>query len=225
MANQSGSVYGLTILSPIIDDPNADVSHSLALRSLLAGLPRDWSGPFAKVSSTHLCRLVVLDDVIYPGLPSRVDHLKSAYLVFESNIDGDPDTYLALMARQAPEAVEAIWSHCVGYPGVKDVAAFVAYMKKCQLTTTFYFADVNDKTVQQTLRALQVQAGLATFVERNQGKSPVELQQAFAEFWESLGAAPPTGPGRPGTNPLPCFTSPKAGNPAPRAATAAKDGR
>src|ERR1044071_8310457 len=27
MANVSGSVYGLTILSPIIDDPKADISH------------------------------------------------------------------------------------------------------------------------------------------------------------------------------------------------------
>jgi hypothetical protein len=225
MANQSGSVYGLTILSPIIEDPNAEVSHCLALRSYLAGLPRDWSGPFAKVSSTHLCRLVVLEDVIYPGLPSRVDHLASAYLIFESNIDGDPDTYLALMARQAPEAVDAIWSHCAGYPGIKDVPAFVAYMRKCQLTTTFYFADVNNKTVQQTLRALQVQTGLATFVERNQGKSPAELQQAFAEFWESLRAAPPTGPGRPGTDPLPCFNSRTPDNPAPRFAAVAKDGR
>jgi len=205
MGNQSGNVYGLTIFSPIVNDDNADVSHNLALRAYLAGLPRDCSAPFAKISGTHMCRLVVLDDVIYPGLPTRVDHLKSSYLVFESNVDGDVDAYLERMAREAAQEVDAIWSHCEGYPGIKNVREFVRYMRSCQLTTTFYFADVNDKTVEQTLRALQVQAGLATFIERNQGKSPVELKQAFLSFWESLSATPAPAPGGQATEPLPCF--------------------
>jgi hypothetical protein len=223
MANQSGSVYGLTIFCPIINDANAEVSHSLALRAYLAALARDGSGPFAKVSSTHMCRLAVLDDVIYPGLPTKVDHLQSPYLVFESNIDGDLDTYLARMAREAAPEVDAIWSHCVGYPGLKDVPAWVAYMKKCQLTTTFYFADVNDKTVQQTLRALQVQSGLATFIERNQGKSPAEIKQAFAEFWESLHATPLTMPGQPAADPVACYVRSAATTAKNSAAPAAKE--
>src|SRR5262252_7235452 len=128
MGNQSGNVYGLTIFSPIVNDGNADVSHSLALRAYLAALPRDSSGPFARVSGTHMCRLVVLDDVIYPGLPTRVDHLKSSYLVFEANLDGDPDSYLERLARDAAIEADAIWSHCEGYPGVSNVPAFVRYM-------------------------------------------------------------------------------------------------
>jgi hypothetical protein len=223
MANKSGSVYGLTILSPIIEDPKADVAHSLALRNYLAKLPRDESGPFAKVSGTHLCRLVVMDDVVFTGFPSQLDHLKSPYLVFESNLDGELDAYLERMARDAKEEVDAIWRHCVGYPGVTDVPAFVAYMKKCQIATTFYFADVNDKTVEQTLKALQAQSGLATFMERNQGKSPAELKQAFAEFWESLNATSPPPPGRQATAPLPCFAAPIASRAESRSTTAGKD--
>jgi len=195
----------LTILSPIVNDPNAEVSHSLALRKYLSALPHDSSGLFAKVVGTHMCRLVVLDDVIYPGLPTRVDHLKSSYLVFEANLDGDPDPYLERMARDASAEVDAIWSHCEGYPGINNAQEFARYMRKCQLTTTFYFADVNDKTVGQTLRALQVQAGLATFIERNQGKTPAALKGAFFEFWNSLSATPPPAPGRETIEPLPCF--------------------
>jgi hypothetical protein len=82
MPNQSGSVYGLTILSPIKDDPGREVSHSLALRRLLAHLHPDARSPFAKVSSTHLARLVVMDDVVYFGMPSCEEHLRSKYLVF-----------------------------------------------------------------------------------------------------------------------------------------------
>ncbi|HLJ86629.1 MAG TPA: hypothetical protein VKZ53_07380 [Candidatus Angelobacter sp.] len=210
MANQSGSVYGLTVLSPVLDDPEAEVSHNVAIRKYLSTLPRDESSPFSKVSSTHMARLVVMEDVVFVGHPAHEEHLKSQYLVFESNFDGDLDTYLTRMAQEIPDAVESVWSHCVGYPGLKNVRAFVAYIKRCQLTTTFYFADVNNKTVQQTLRALQIQSGLARFIELNQGKPPSEIQSAFAEFWNSVETASPLAPGAKGVGELPCFAAGRA---------------
>jgi hypothetical protein len=94
------------------------------------------------------------------------------------------------MAAEIPETVDAVWKHCVGFPGVADVAAFKAYMKKCQIETTFFFADVNDKTVQQTLRALQTQSAVTAFIVKHQGASPSELQAAFAHFMEKLNKAP-----------------------------------
>jgi hypothetical protein len=190
MANKSGSVYGLTILSPIKVDPKSEVSPNLALRIYLAKLPRHRNSPFAKVSSTHFARLVVMDDVIYVGMPACEEHLQSKYLVFESNFDGDLDTYLGRMATEIPETVESVWGHCIGFPGVADLAAFKAYMKKCQIETTFFFADVNDKTVQQTLRALEMQSAVAAFVVKHQGAPPNELQAAFALFIEKLNKAP-----------------------------------
>ena len=195
MPNQSGNVYGLTILSPIIngsDDLSNDgaTPHDAVLRDYLAQLPRDHRSPFAKVSSTHLARLVVMDDVVFVGEPAREEHLQSKYLVFESNFDGELDAYLKRMAVEAAEEVHAVWRHCVGYPGVGDAGAFAAYMKKCQLETTFYFADVNNKTVQETLRALKVQSGLAWFIGAHQGKPPAEIQAAFQAFLEKIGNAP-----------------------------------
>jgi hypothetical protein len=72
-------------------------------------------------------------------------------------------------------------------------------MKKCQITTTFYFADVNDKTVEETLRALQTQAAVAEFIEKNQDRPAAEVQKSFAHFLQKLHNAPPPVPGRPGT--------------------------
>lgn len=190
MANQSGSIYGLTILSPIIIDPKDIVCHATAIRDYLATLPHDRNSPFAKVSSTHLARLVVMDDVVFVGTPALEEHLQSRYLVFESNFDGDLDTYLGRMARDAAEEVDSVWRHCVGYPGVRDPEAFAAYMKKCQVDTTFFFADVNNKTVQQTLRALKVQSSLAHFIAANQGRPPAEIQAAFRGFVERVRKAP-----------------------------------
>lgn len=194
MANQNGSMYGLTILSPIIDDPAIRVSHDAALRNYLQNMPRHESGPFARVSATHICRLVVMDDVVFVGHPAKEEHLKSKYLIFNSNLYGDADEYLEDMARKIPEIVDDIWKHCVGYPG-SDAKAFAAYMKKCQIETTFYFADVNNKTVDQTLRALRTKVAFSAFVERNQGKPPAELQHEFAVFWNRLQELPPPAAG------------------------------
>ena len=196
MANVSGSVYGLTILSPIIDDPNADVSHDCALRQCLANMPNGHTSPFAKVSSTHMCRLVVMDDVVYVGTPATEEHLNSKYLVFESNFDGDLEPYLRRMAKEIPDVVESVWGHCAGYPGLRDVDAFVAYMKTCQITTTFYFADVNNQTVQSTLRALKVQASAADFIAKHQGASPSEMHAAFRAFYEGVRNIPEQEPGQ-----------------------------
>ena len=195
MANQSGQIYGLTILSPIKDDPHATIGHDMAIRTYLADLPRDERSPLATLSSTHLARLVVMDDVIFVGAPAREEHLKSRYLIFTSNFDGDLDTYLTRMATEVPEFVENVWQHCVGYPGVKNPAEFVSYMKKCQINTTFFFADVNDKTVQQRLRALQVQAELTAFIEEHQGRPPEEIQKAFEWFMDAIGSVPALLPG------------------------------
>ena len=190
MANVSGSIYGLTILSPIIEDSRLDICHSMELRWYLSQLPRDCRSPFAQLSSTYLARLVVLDDVVFVGHPAHEDHLKSRYLVFETNFDGDLETYLRRMAVETREFVEAVWQHCVGFPGAGDVNVFIAYMKRCQVQTTFFFADVNNQTVESTLQALKTQAALAQFMEEHQGMPAPDLQRAFEEFYEKLRKSP-----------------------------------
>jgi hypothetical protein len=195
MANQNGQIYGLTILSPIIQGDSKDLAHATAIRWYLARQPRDRRSPLARVTGTHQARLVVMDDVAYVGAPACEEHLKSRYLVFESNFDGELDAYLMRMATEAREFVHSVWQHCVGYPGVDDAHAFAAYMKKCQVNTTFYFADVNNKTVKQNLQALQLQSALARFIERHQGEEPAVLQKAFGEFLDAMRRAPAPDPG------------------------------
>src|SRR3954471_12152714 len=131
MSNQSGQIYGLTVLSPIIEDDSIDVCHATARRWYPARLK--YSDSCARIDSTHLARLVVMDDVVFVGAPACEEHLKSRYLVFESNFDGDLETYLTRMVRETPEFVDSVWKHCVGYPGIGNPAAFVTYIKKCQL--------------------------------------------------------------------------------------------
>ncbi len=195
MPNQNGQVYGLTILSPILEGSRIDICHAQELRLYLGELERDYRSPFAQISSTYLARLVVMDDVVFVGTPACEEHLKSRYLVFETNFDGDLDSYLTRMAKETPDFVDAVWKHCVGYPGLSDLSAFIAYMKKCQITTTFFFADVNNRTVGETLKALRTQAALAHFVEKNQGRPAADVQRAFGDLLRALDKAPPPRPG------------------------------
>ncbi len=195
MPNQNGNLYGLTILSPIIEDARATPSHDLQIRNYLATLPTDERSPFAIAPGTHLARLAVMDDVIYVGMPACEEHLKSKYLVFESNCDADLDGYLAGLARSAPAEIEAVWSHCVGFPGVSDLGKFVAYMKACQLETTFFFAAVNDRTLPQTQRALLTQDAVTAFIAQHQGVDAGRLQAEFLAFAAALAATAVPAPG------------------------------
>jgi hypothetical protein len=195
MPNKNGSVYGLTILSPIIDDEKATPSHDLQIRDYLTKLPTREQSPFALAPGTHLARLVVMDDVIYVGMPACEEHLKSKYLIFESNCDGDLDAYLYGLVDSIPGHLDAIWKHCVGYPGTTNRQAFVDYMKACQLETTFYFAATNDKSVTETLRALQTQTAVADFITEHQGSDAATLQSEFVRFIAHLKSQPMPKPG------------------------------
>jgi hypothetical protein len=195
MPNKNGSVYGLTILSPIIDDEKATPSHDLQIRDYLAHLSTREESPFAQAPGTHLARLVVMDDVIYVGAPACEEHLKSKYLIFESNCDGDLDSYLSGLATSIPDHLDAVWKHCVGYPGATNRQAFMDYMKACHLDTTFFFAAVNDKSVTETLRALQTQTAVADFIATHQGVDSATLQREFIEFVAHLKTLPPPQPG------------------------------
>jgi hypothetical protein len=195
MPNQNGTVYGLTILSPIIDDERATPSHDLQIRDYLASLPTDERSPFALAPGTHLARLAVMDDVIYVGAPACEEHLHSKYLVFESNCDSDLEGYLRGLAASVPHHLDAIWSHCVGYPGASNPQALVNYFKACQIETTFFFAAVNNKSVPQTLSALQTQRAVADFIACHQGVDAARLQKEFTEFMAVLKAAPVPPPG------------------------------
>jgi hypothetical protein len=195
MPNKNGKVYGLTILSPIIEDERATPSHDLQIRDYLSKLSTREDSPFALAPGTHLARLVVMDDVIYVGMPACEEHLKSKYLIFESNLDGDLDSYLNGLASTIPEHLDAIWQHCVGYPGAANRQAFIGYMKACQIDTTFFFAAVSDKSVPETLRALQTQAEVGEFIARHQGVDATTLQREFIEFAAGLKQLPQPRPG------------------------------
>ena len=195
MPNTSGGSYGLTVLSPIDDDRSRPPSRTCQLREFLDGLPTGAGSPFARLAEHHFVRFAVIDDVFFEGYPAKVDHLQSPYLLFTSDFNGDLDAYLRLLVAEVPEVIRGIWGHCYGFPGTADPAKFVEYIKRCQVTTTLYFADNPDTTVEQVLRALDVQRRMIGFIEQTQGLPADTLQEAFRRFMAEVRASPTPRPG------------------------------
>jgi hypothetical protein len=202
MSNQSGNAYGLTVLCPIqngTSDPAND--HCIAGQSFAACV-RDrlqkWEvnekSPMARVPNTYLCRFFVLNDVLYEGKPATYEQIKSKYLVFTANFHGELEPYLRGMWSAIANEILPIWKHCVGFQGVDNGSKFVDYIKRCQVTTTFYFNGSTDDSLAEQLKSLYLKQEFSRFAFENQGKNSKDLQQAFAQFAQRVLPADLSGP-------------------------------
>jgi hypothetical protein len=147
MANKNGNAYGLTVMCPILHgvpkrcaDGMEGQTHAAYLRHLLQDVVRvSEDSPMAKVPNTYLSRFYILNDVPYQGKPAILEHLKNNYLVFSVNFYGELEPYLDGMWRVIEREIRDLLEHCFGFEKVNDSASFIAYIKKCQIETTFFF--------------------------------------------------------------------------------------
>ncbi len=186
-----------------------DVTHASALRAKLRALPTsppdtppyDAQSPFARLPGTHLARWVVLDDVPFfakrEGYPAKKeDHLRSQYLLFTSNFDGDLGPYLDAMWQNLREEVADLYGHCQGFEEVKDADSFKEYMEEHKIFTTFFFSARPDLTRDRILRALDTQRRVARFIVKQQEKAdPASLKADFDQLVAEVRQAETPAPG------------------------------
>ena len=165
--------YGLTVLTPILPDRVSAIAAHLDTFG-----PEDAS-PLARVPGTHFARWVILDDVVYQGGRQRRDALKASRLLFTSNFDGPLDAYLEALRTELGTDADAVWSHCAGYPGRSDPAAFAAYFRRHQVESALFFAAYGEQTVAQVQANLAQRTRLIEFAMAAQGLPPAELQARF----------------------------------------------
>lgn len=196
MGNRAEQAYGLTLLSPIIVGDDADGrSHCAGIRDALRRLGNGGASPFSDAGGTHLARWCVIDDLPFEGIPSRVDRLASKYLLFTSCFDGDLEPYVERIRTGMSAALDAIYRHCVGYPGAHDAGLFYQYIRRCQVTTSFFFGAYPHASLETVLRALDAQRQVARFIEDQQGAAPPAVQRAFLSFMTTLRTSPTPRPG------------------------------
>jgi hypothetical protein len=171
-------------LTPIVH------GHEAALANHLTGL-QETGGPLAQLPSVHFGRWLVIDrlKMSWPGAPRQPTRLQSQYLLFTASLTAPaegtyarrlPGSFLTELAAAIPDDADAIWRHCVGYPGVTPLAAFVRYLTTSQLDTLLFHVGYPDVTVGEVRQALAARDGLASFARNHQDEAnPAVLQEAY----------------------------------------------
>ena len=195
MSNRFGQAYGLTLLSPILAGTTSDgLAHDAAIRAELQTLLHAKDAPLSREPTTHLARWVVIDEPAFEGIPAKIDHFGSRYLLFTSNFDAGSasdrdalDRYLESIRTTIPAVLDRLYTHCVGYPGASDRTGFLDYMRRCQITTSFLFGAYGDATLGAVLSSLDLQRRLGALVAEQQHArlSPQALKDSVLAFASS----------------------------------------
>ena len=177
MGDAPGLVGALTVWTPILPGHDAD------LEGVLDAMPIGSGSPAARIEWTHLARWLIVPQLVHQGAPMKADGLASSYLVFTAAFDGSKEDYVeALRTRLAAEC-DAIWGHCLGYPGTGDADAFARYLRHNELRNRLFISTYPDATVAEIRAGLELKQRLLAFAVRAQAMEADELQQTFLELF------------------------------------------
>jgi hypothetical protein len=168
----------LTVLTPVVP------GEEHALEDSLARLSRDGDSPFSRVAETHFARWVVLAGAPWrvPGVPRRSRPLRMRYLLFTSTANRPAEEHVEDLRTGLGDDADAVWGHCVGYPGHERAADFHRYLLHNRLPAHRWFA-AYDATVREVRDALVLRRRHAELAMRMQRADDLVLQKAFlAEF-------------------------------------------
>ena len=175
--DRSGQALALTVLTPI------QAGHESALAETLDDLPPRDGSPLARVPGTHFARFVVIDAPVFEGAPQKRDSWKASRLLFTSNFDGPLERYLEGLRTGLAADGDAIFGHCVGYPGHADGQAWTAWLLAHRVKSSLFFGAYGDQSVQTVQDNIATRARLIAFALQAQGLAPAELQARFNEVF------------------------------------------
>lgn len=127
------------------------------LRDVLAAIAADPAGnatlPFDALDDVHYASLV-----LHRGDPER------PLLVFEANVDGTAESLLERLVEEAGDGVDAVWSHCVGYPGPGSPARF-HYLRERLVLPSAYHVGTTGRSCRQILAEAELRRAVADVVD------------------------------------------------------------
>jgi hypothetical protein len=134
--------------------------------------------PFARLTTTHFARFVLLDRAVdLDGKP--ID----AQLVYMSDIDEPLDRHLDELL--AGEGVDRIFGHCEGYPGTDPVA----WLREHIVRADAVYVNTIKRTVRQVQREAQLHDAIEAFLDGASvdwsTRSPEDVRAAIQDFVNS----------------------------------------
>jgi hypothetical protein len=173
--NRMGGAYSLTVFTRIVS------AHEDELRAYIESLPMGPESPLARLDTLHFSRLQIFSALVYQGRPQRPERLNGSHLVFTSSFDGELDPYLDAVCERLGADADGWWSHCEGYPGTADRAAFKRWIRDHKADSALFFSAVPGAGVEDVLESLALRERILDFAATAQGLDDDALQQRFRE--------------------------------------------
>jgi len=152
---------------------------------------------FRECPMLHMARLQIIDDLLPQMGQKPADSLKSTYLLFIAEIDGEVDDFLDALYNgpQRPfswkkgdadsklhsQFVQSVWGRCIGYPDVTGAVFFRQYFHSCRFNMALPY-EAYTYTVHEIQDAKRRQAAFAEFAISVQGMDADSLYKAWQEF-------------------------------------------
>jgi hypothetical protein len=169
-----GQAYAYMALTAIVPGRSGE------LREHLEALPLGADSPLAKLENVHFGRWLIIPHLVYQGPPQEPgDELKNEYLMFSADFDGELEPFLDAVATKMSAEADAIWSHCVGYPGTSDAEAFKRYMRHNQIPTSMPVGAYAEHPLPEVREALALRARLIDLAVRAQTLDADALREAY----------------------------------------------
>ena len=203
----------MTVIAPVLR------GREQSLKDLLSAIGRDIEGKkgntqlrLAQFFTIHFARWVVIpppDTQDPDGPPSQ--------LVFGTDHDGPDDTLIRAMAEGAMDALDAIYSHCDGWPGPGDKGRVVEYFLTRRIPYGARHIACRRRTVGQLKEAVAARDRMEAYIDASLKPARAGEGQAL----DGPAAARELAGIREGARPVPAIDAPPRSWPLPVMAASA----
>ena len=169
-----GVVSELTLISKILP------GHLDALHTLLARQQQTVHELFAPIPTVHFVQFTILN----PGGPHA-----GAYLQCTTIYDGTLEQFQAALVEHLRYEMDAIWSHCEGWPGATTKEGLRQFVDRYAVTADLLYASYPDATVPQVQQALAVDGEVEQLIDllaARDGRSPQQVDAALQKVVDLL---------------------------------------
>jgi hypothetical protein len=162
----------LTFMSPVVRGEEYQLATTI--RQVDEADPHPLHG-----GATHFARFAMVDSLSCGAADAGRKPLRSTYLLFAPAFDGDLDAYLDELGTGpfAPTA-DAIWGHCVAYPGTASRSLFHDWFWRCRLPSPYVIPGYPG-TVSEVRHALAAREAVADLAGRAAELTDDELLTGF----------------------------------------------
>ena len=168
-----------SVLTVVTDVP---VDRLAALRETLAAIRADPASnaalPLARFETLHFASLVLAEGA----------GLDIPRLIFEHNVDGTVDEWLAALVAGAPEGLDALYRGSEGYPGTGDAAALRAWLGEHVARPGAFHIGATGRTLERIRQEARLHQAIQDFLDgeevagRLQAATPADVRARVQDF-------------------------------------------